>query len=151
MSSDASAIPTPTPAKRQQAPRRGKSQASSSPIPSPTKPPTSAIRTKPMSRRGASTSSDGADGAPMMTTWSANRATITRTRKSEDERVQYFKSDPLCKEIEAHRALCARCNSWIELNPKRRYIMKEWVAHRKGCGKGTDLCVYASSITCYLF
>ncbi|KAK7685638.1 hypothetical protein QCA50_010982 [Cerrena zonata] len=136
------AHPATTPGKRQ-APRRGKSLASSSPAPnsSPTKPPTSAIRTKPISKRGASIASSEngvADGAPMMTTWSANRATITRTRKSEDERVQYFKSDPLCKEIEAHRALCARCTTWVDLNPKRRYIMKEWVAHRKGCGKGTD-------------
>ncbi|KAI0685610.1 hypothetical protein BC835DRAFT_1383276 [Cytidiella melzeri] len=56
-----------------------------------------------------------------------------RKRKSEAERVQFFKDDPWCQELEPHRILCSQCGEWQELHSKRRYVMQGWVTHRKTC------------------
>lgn len=66
-----------------------------------------------------------------------DEATPARKRKSEGDRIQFFKNDPLCKELEPLRALCANCNTWVDLHQKRKYVMKEWVVHQKSCKRGS--------------
>lgn len=55
------------------------------------------------------------------------------SRKNETERRQFLEEDPNSGEVEAHRVFCKACNEWIGLNPSRRYIMKNWVEHRRSC------------------
>lgn len=55
------------------------------------------------------------------------------SRKNEAERRQFLEEDPNSGEVEPHRAFCKACNEWIDLNPSRRYIMKNWVEHRRSC------------------
>ena len=33
---------------------------------------------------------------------------------------------------------CKACNTWVDLNPKLRYIMKLWNEHRKQCDKAHE-------------
>ncbi|KAH9913957.1 uncharacterized protein BXZ73DRAFT_92876 [Epithele typhae] len=58
-----------------------------------------------------------------------------RQRKTEADRRQFLEEDPNSGEVEPHRMYCKACSKWVDLNPKLRYIMKRWVAHRKRCGK----------------
>ncbi len=67
----------------------------------------------------------------------ADEVTPSRKRKSEQDRIQFFKDDPLCKELEPLRALCGNCHNWVDLHDKRRYVMKEWVTHQKLCKRGS--------------
>ncbi|CAL1714252.1 unnamed protein product [Somion occarium] len=146
-------MPTITPAKKHAPKTRGKAIASSSPPPPPSSPvasmkPPSTVNVKSSMKapskvshsRGASVASDGGslEGSSVLPTWSVGKSGTTRARKSEEERMQFFKDDPLCKDVEPHRALCARCDTWVELNPKRRYIMKDWITHRKACRRESE-------------
>ena len=63
---------------------------------------------------------------------------IRRSRKkNEAERKQFLEDDPHSGEVEPHRMYCKTCSTWVDLNPKLRYIMKLWVEHRRHC-KGVD-------------
>lgn len=55
------------------------------------------------------------------------------SRKSEPERRQFLEDDPQSGDVEPHRAFCKGCNEWIDLNPTRKFIMKNWVEHRRHC------------------
>ncbi|KIP04512.1 hypothetical protein PHLGIDRAFT_129438 [Phlebiopsis gigantea 11061_1 CR5-6] len=95
-------------------------------------------RVKPPSSRGAalpapshSGSQDEGSGDDSVSVAGSVRS--TRKRKSEPDRIQFFNDDPLCAEVEPHRARCAKCEVWIPLHPKRRYTMQDWIAHRKSC------------------
>ncbi|KAH9951210.1 hypothetical protein B0H21DRAFT_685482, partial [Amylocystis lapponica] len=59
-----------------------------------------------------------------------------RIRKTEAERMQFLQEDPHSGEVEPHRVFCTGCKEWVDLNPKRRFIMRLWLAHRKECTKG---------------
>ncbi|EKM50663.1 uncharacterized protein PHACADRAFT_166337 [Phanerochaete carnosa HHB-10118-sp] len=56
-----------------------------------------------------------------------------RKRKREPDRIQFFNDDPRCRDVEPHRALCAKCDTWISLHARRRYVMQNWIEHRKLC------------------
>jgi len=62
-----------------------------------------------------------------------------RARKSEAERMEFLQNDSHSGEVEPHRVFCTACQTWVELNPKRRYVMQKWVLHRKSCGKQRGL------------
>ncbi|KAL4246350.1 hypothetical protein ABKN59_009095 [Abortiporus biennis] len=65
--------------------------------------------------------------------WPGKRTVI---RKTTEERIAFFKSDPFCRQLTPHTAECSNCNQWIHLHEIRKYVMKEWIAHRKICKGG---------------
>jgi hypothetical protein len=56
-----------------------------------------------------------------------------RAKRSEEERIQYLRSDPYVAEFEAFRVHCASCDKWIRLRPNSTYCSIPWDAHRKSC------------------
>ncbi|KAF8630147.1 hypothetical protein AX15_003099 [Amanita polypyramis BW_CC] len=54
-------------------------------------------------------------------------------RRTEAERFFYFKNQPECAEVEPHRALCMRCNSFVNLGRKQKYAVHPWELHRTKC------------------
>ncbi|XP_006461516.1 hypothetical protein AGABI2DRAFT_136509 [Agaricus bisporus var. bisporus H97] len=56
-----------------------------------------------------------------------------RAKRTEDERIQYLRSDPYVAQFEAYRVLCASCHKWIRLRPNSTYCSIPWDAHRKSC------------------
>lgn len=54
-------------------------------------------------------------------------------RKTEEERLQFFHSQPDCREVEPHRAFCTGCDQWVPLNVVRPYVMRPWLVHRREC------------------
>lgn len=58
-------------------------------------------------------------------------------RKNDEERLQFFQSQPDCREVEPHRAFCTGCNQWVPLNPVRTYVMRPWLVHRRECRKNS--------------
>jgi hypothetical protein len=58
-------------------------------------------------------------------------------RKTEEERIQFFHSQPDCREVEPHRAFCIGCDQWVPLNSVRPYVMRPWVLHRRECRRNS--------------
>jgi len=58
-------------------------------------------------------------------------------RKTEEERIQFFHSQPDCREVEPHRAFCIGCDQWVPLNSTRPYVMRPWVVHRRECRRNS--------------
>ncbi|OAX39617.1 hypothetical protein K503DRAFT_73116 [Rhizopogon vinicolor AM-OR11-026] len=56
-----------------------------------------------------------------------------RIRRSEPERIQYFKDQSQCDDVEPHRAHCTRCDKWISLGKKQTYVVRPWENHRRKC------------------
>ncbi|KAI0349551.1 hypothetical protein OH77DRAFT_1431955 [Trametes cingulata] len=90
----------------------------------------SSVSNKPRSvaAQRTETADDGADDRS-----SIGESSKGRMRKTEAERRQFFEEDPNTGEVEPHRVFCKACDVWVELNPKRRYIMRLWLEHRKQC------------------
>ena len=76
-------------------------------------------------------------GAPMVQTQRKKR----RPKRSEEERINFFRTDPYVAQFEAYRVLCAGCDKWIRLRSNSSYCSIPWEAHRKSClaKKGSDL------------
>ncbi|KIJ57773.1 hypothetical protein HYDPIDRAFT_34803 [Hydnomerulius pinastri MD-312] len=85
--------------------------------------------TKPTSSRRPESPADDADETSSI----AESSSGTRVRRSEPERIQYFKDQPACGELEAHRAFCTRCDSWVSLGKQRTYTVRPWELHRTKC------------------
>ncbi|KAI0057394.1 hypothetical protein BV25DRAFT_1831234 [Artomyces pyxidatus] len=56
-----------------------------------------------------------------------------RAKRSEEERIDYLRSDPYVAQFEAYRVLCGSCDKWIRLRPNSTYCSIPWDAHRKSC------------------
>lgn len=56
-----------------------------------------------------------------------------RAKRTEEERINYLRSDPYVAQFEAYRVLCASCDKWIRLRPNSTYCSIPWDAHRKSC------------------
>ncbi|KAI0294495.1 hypothetical protein B0F90DRAFT_1756905 [Multifurca ochricompacta] len=56
-----------------------------------------------------------------------------RAKRSEEERIEYLRSDPYVAQFEPYRVLCASCDKWIRLRPNSTYCSIPWDAHRKSC------------------
>ncbi|KAH9971027.1 hypothetical protein BGW80DRAFT_1460913 [Lactifluus volemus] len=56
-----------------------------------------------------------------------------RAKRTEEERIQYLRSDPYVAQFEPYRVLCASCDKWIRLRPNSTYCSIPWDAHRKSC------------------
>ena len=64
---------------------------------------------------------------------SAPQVKRRRAKRSEEERIDYLRSDPYVAQFEAYRVLCASCDKWIRLRPNSTYCSIPWDAHRKSC------------------
>ncbi len=56
-----------------------------------------------------------------------------RIRRTEPERFLYFKNQPECGELEPHRVLCTRCDSFVNLGQRHKYNVRPWELHRAKC------------------
>ncbi|KAJ7234617.1 hypothetical protein B0H12DRAFT_155486 [Mycena haematopus] len=56
-----------------------------------------------------------------------------RAKRTEEERIDYLRTDPHVAEFEPYRVLCAGCNKWIKLRPNSTYCSIPWDAHRRIC------------------
>lgn len=56
-----------------------------------------------------------------------------RAKRSEEERINFFRTDPHVAQFEAYRVLCGSCNKWIRLRSNSSYCSIPWEAHRKSC------------------
>ncbi|KAF9814829.1 hypothetical protein IEO21_04881 [Rhodonia placenta] len=65
----------------------------------------------------------------------ASVAESSRKRKTEVERIKFLQDDSLSGEVEPYRMFCNGCQTWVDLNPKRKYVMQPWLIHRKACIK----------------
>ncbi|KAK0202554.1 hypothetical protein DFS33DRAFT_1384918 [Desarmillaria ectypa] len=60
---------------------------------------------------------------------------LSRVRRSEAERTEYFKNQPECQFIEddSHRVKCTRCGKVVSLGTKRPFTVRPWEKHREKC------------------
>lgn len=58
-------------------------------------------------------------------------------RRTQAERVQLFKEDPYCGDMEPHRLLCTRCDTWVNTGKQQTYAVKPWEKHRNRCDQLT--------------
>jgi len=90
---------------------------------SPSKKPPSVIKHK----RFATPETDNASVAESSVT---GTGTIRRT---EAERIEYFKNQPDCANLEPHNVTCTRCNKVVQLGRKQTYTVRPWESHRRRC------------------
>jgi hypothetical protein len=67
----------------------------------------------------------------------AESVTSAAPRKTEEQRMQWFRKQSDCHEVEPHRAFCGACKEWVALNPTKTYTMRPWLFHRKKCERGS--------------
>ncbi|KAF7350481.1 hypothetical protein MVEN_01353700 [Mycena venus] len=84
---------------------------------------------------GPSSSSSSNPNASFGTVYAQNGPPVKRRRakRTEEERIDYLRSDPQVAQFEAYRVLCANCNKWIRLRSNSTYCSIPWDAHRKSC------------------
>jgi hypothetical protein len=74
-----------------------------------------------------------------------------RAKRSEEERIQYLRSDPYVAQFDAYRVLCASCDKWIRLRPNSTFCSIPWDAHRKSC-LARKRCVICPTLqACFVF
>ncbi|KAF8075107.1 hypothetical protein FPV67DRAFT_614469 [Lyophyllum atratum] len=56
-----------------------------------------------------------------------------RIRRTEVERMEYFKNEPECGTLEENRAECTRCGKFVALGRKQKYTVRPWEIHRAKC------------------
>lgn len=107
---------------------------------------------------GVSRASIQADGSPLVSKPSSRSGSVAASlkgtegqdddvsiaesskghRKTEEERLEFFQSQPDCREVEPNRAFCTGCDQWVPLNPVRAYIMRPWLVHRRECRRNSQ-------------
>ena len=111
----------------------------------PLSPPSASTHAGPPPEGSAS--SQSREPTPLPSPASVSTPTIQTQRKkrrpkrSEEERINFFRTDPYVAQFEAYRVLCAGCDKWIRLRSNSSYCSIPWEAHRKSClaKKGYDL------------
>ncbi|KAF8585474.1 hypothetical protein K439DRAFT_1660249 [Ramaria rubella] len=61
-----------------------------------------------------------------------------QVRRTEEERINFLKSDPHATTVEPHRILCAICGRWIQLRKNSTYCTAPWEQHVKKCAARHD-------------
>ncbi|KAI0272491.1 hypothetical protein BC834DRAFT_921926 [Gloeopeniophorella convolvens] len=98
----------------------------------------SPVASKSASRAGSVASSLKRTGTPDEVRDDVSVAESSRGhRKTEEERLQFFRDQPDCREVEPHRAFCTACDQWVLLNPTRTYVMRPWLNHRRECRRAS--------------
>ena len=70
--------------------------------------------------------------------------TVGKIRRTETERVEYFRNQPECGTLELHRVFCTRCNKFVNLGRKQTYAVRPWETHRNKCDQrvlSSHMCV----------
>lgn len=93
---------------------------------------------KPISRsRFAPPRDEPEDAEPEETDDGASVAdsfiSTNKIRRTEAERIEYFRNQPECGDIEPHRAFCTRCQKHVGLGKKQTYTVRPWETHRAKC------------------
>ncbi|KAF8202297.1 hypothetical protein BJ912DRAFT_944412 [Pholiota molesta] len=70
---------------------------------------------------------------------------VTRTRRSETERIEYYRNQPECGILEPHAAQCLRCKKTINLGRRQTYAVRPWELHRIRCDQKPAVDLYPSS------
>ena len=52
---------------------------------------------------------------------------------ADGDEVKYLIDDEYVAKLEPYRALCSRCNQWIQLSSNGGYSVHLWDRHRKCC------------------
>jgi len=98
--------------------------------PTSAKKPASVTGTKPTSsRRPASPDTEIDDSASI----ADSVMSTSRLRRTELERIEYFKNEPECGTLEENRAECTRCGKFVSLGRKQKYTVRPWEIHRLKC------------------
>ncbi|KAG7445013.1 uncharacterized protein BT62DRAFT_1077230 [Guyanagaster necrorhizus] len=60
---------------------------------------------------------------------------LSRVRRNEAERTEYFKNQPECQFIEddSYHVKCSRCGKVVSLGTKRPFTVRPWEKHREKC------------------
>jgi hypothetical protein len=58
---------------------------------------------------------------------------VGRIRRTEAERIEYFRNQPECGTLEPHHAACIRCNKVVNLGRRQTYAVRPWESHRNRC------------------
>ena len=58
---------------------------------------------------------------------------VTKTRRNEAERIEYYKNQPECGILEPHAAQCTRCDKMVNLGRRQTYAVRPWELHRIRC------------------
>ncbi|KDR80689.1 hypothetical protein GALMADRAFT_241078 [Galerina marginata CBS 339.88] len=58
---------------------------------------------------------------------------VSRIRRNESERIEYFKNQSECGKLEPHAAECNKCNKTVNLGRKQTYAVRPWEIHRARC------------------
>ncbi len=58
---------------------------------------------------------------------------VTKTRRNEAERIEYYKNQPECGILEPHAAQCTRCDKIVNLGRRQTYAVRPWELHRIRC------------------
>lgn len=58
---------------------------------------------------------------------------VGKIRRTETERIEYFRNQSECSTLEPHRALCTRCNKFVNLGRNQTYAVRPWETHRTKC------------------
>ena len=76
-----------------------------------------------------------------------------RAKRTEEERIQYLRSDPYVAQFDAYRVLCASCDKWIRLRPNSTFCSIPWDAHRKSClaRKGCVIHIPSELTFCFIY
>jgi len=116
------------------------------PVPDPLSPASTSTHAGP---RDGSASSQSREPTPIPSPASVSAPILhtqrkkRRPKRSEEERINFFRTDPYVAQFEAYRVLCAGCDKWIRLRSNSSYCSIPWEAHRKSClaKKGWDLSI----------
>ncbi|KAL0953870.1 hypothetical protein HGRIS_005044 [Hohenbuehelia grisea] len=62
--------------------------------------------------------------------------TVSRVRRTTEQRKELLSADPYCGKLEAHLIECTKCGKSIKLGERTSYTLRPWLNHRKACDKG---------------
>ncbi|KAG7093643.1 hypothetical protein E1B28_007306 [Marasmius oreades] len=57
----------------------------------------------------------------------------TKVRRTEAERIEYFKNQPEASDVEPYHVICLRCKKTVNLRKRQTYSVKPWEIHRARC------------------
>ncbi|KAF8226847.1 hypothetical protein L208DRAFT_1406440 [Tricholoma matsutake] len=111
----------------------------------PTKPSSVKVAKPSSSRRTATPETEMDDNVSIAD--SVVTISVGKIRRTETERIEYFRNQSECSTLEPHRALCTRCNKFVNLGRNQTYAVRPWETHRTKCDqqipssntKGSDI------------
>ncbi|PPQ64226.1 hypothetical protein CVT24_008602 [Panaeolus cyanescens] len=92
------------------------------------------VAKKPKSRaKSVAADDDNDDNASVADSVISNVTNSGKIRRSEAERIEYFKNQPECGTMDLHAVQCLRCGKSVNLGKKQTYAVRPWEIHRSRC------------------